>query len=239
MRHFTNYVSVFLLFSFIGWLIELAYRSIRNKRLINPGFMVGVCLPIYGTGGLILYLIFDTELSFINSDILEITLKVIVSSILLTLIEFISGYISLKYYHNRLWDYSDRKFNIMGIICPQFSLAWAVLVIIFYFTCYPWVGGFASYIYEHEVTFLMLGMTMGIFLVDLGYSLKVMDKLRNYAKQVEKTIDFEAFKVSVRERTQNGLKKIKSFSIFKLAHRISAYLDEQNHRNSEKNSDIK
>lgn len=232
MKNFVTFVSIFLLFCFIGWIIEVLYRSFKNKRLINPGFMVGCALPIYGVGALVLYLSFKIDFG-IKTEIIEVLIKILICSVLLTLVEFIAGYISLKHYHNRLWDYSNRKFNIMGIICPEFSLVWTVLAIVFHLVFFRWLDSFGAYIYNNQVTFLMLGMVMGIFLVDLGYSLKILDKVRKYAKQIEETIDFEGFKASVREKATTGIKKIKSFSIFRIAHRLSAYLDDATHKKAE------
>ena len=47
----------FGLYSFIGWIIEVIYRSREQKKLVNPGFLYGPFLPIYGFGAvLVIYL---------------------------------------------------------------------------------------------------------------------------------------------------------------------------------------
>lgn len=222
-------LSIFMLFCFLGWCLEVCYRSIRNKRLINPGFMVGVTLPIYGLGALILYGVFSIPLSNL-SNLTIIIIKVLIASIFLTLIEFLAGFISLKVYHNRLWDYSDRKFNIMGLVCLEFSIYWTLLAIFFYFVFYPWLQTFSFYIYSNTFTILLLGVFYGIFIVDLIYSLKLLDKIRGYALQLQQTINFENLKRQASKRANNGLTKIKSLAIFKLAHRVSVFLDEENQK---------
>ncbi len=229
MKIFITILSIFLLFSFLGWCLEVIYRSIRNKRFINPGFMVGVTLPIYGAGALILYLIFLIDLKFITGA-WEIVLKIIFSSILLTLIEFVAGYVALKVYHNRLWDYSHKKFNIMGLICPEFSFYWTLLTIVFYYLFYPWLGSFGQNVYLNQFLILILGISFGIFLVDLIYSIKLLDKIRSYAIQLQQTVDFENLKRQVREKTNNGLKRIKGLSIFKITYRVSHFIDEESRK---------
>lgn len=54
-------------------------------------------------------------------------------TILMTVIEYIAGYLSLKINKVRLWDYTDQWGNINGIICPKFSLFWGILGAVYYF----------------------------------------------------------------------------------------------------------
>lgn len=226
-------LSIFLLFCVIGWVIEVIYRSSANKHFVNPGFMVGICLPIYGFGGLILYLIFKINMG-ISSIYLDVFLKVLIAAIILTAIEFIGGFISLKVYHNRLWDYRDKKFNIMGLVCPKFSFYWAILSLAFYLLVYSWLDTFTSYIYSHNFMILLLGLSLGIFLVDLAYSIKLLDKIRAYAIRIQENVVFENLKRQAKEKTALRIEKIRGWAIFKMASRISHYLDEENQKFQEK-----
>ena len=46
---------IFMIFSVIGWVIELFFRRfVSTKRWINPGLLKGPYLPIYGIGVLFL-----------------------------------------------------------------------------------------------------------------------------------------------------------------------------------------
>ena len=50
--------KILFIFSFtsvLGWVIETTYRFIMSKKLVNPGFMSGCVVPIYGFGAIILY----------------------------------------------------------------------------------------------------------------------------------------------------------------------------------------
>ena len=53
----------FFFFSISEWIIEVAYRSAKNNHLVNPGFLKGPYLPIYGFGGLLRYLLHMARLS--------------------------------------------------------------------------------------------------------------------------------------------------------------------------------
>ena len=46
----------YIIYSFIGWVLESLYKSILQKKLVNSGFLAGPFCPIYGYGALIMYL---------------------------------------------------------------------------------------------------------------------------------------------------------------------------------------
>ena len=52
-----NNFLYFSFMSFLGWILESAYRSYRERRLVNAGFLSGPFVPIYGLGGVIISLI--------------------------------------------------------------------------------------------------------------------------------------------------------------------------------------
>lgn len=55
--------------------------------------------------------------------------KCLSGSMIITAVEFISGYIiNLKCKLN-VWDYSNCRFNVKGQICPFYSMLWALLCI--------------------------------------------------------------------------------------------------------------
>ena len=40
--------------------------------------------------------------------------------LLTSVLEYITGYILEKVFHNKWWDYSDKPFNIKGYVCLKF-----------------------------------------------------------------------------------------------------------------------
>ena len=56
--------------------------------------------------------------------------KVVILALTATLLEFLCG-LALKYVLGmKAWDYSNLRFNVMGLICPQFALVWGLVVLI-------------------------------------------------------------------------------------------------------------
>lgn len=66
MKILTTLSALFIIGGSTGWLIELVFRRIAHGKWINPGFLSGPCLPLYGFGVLVLYAFCSFDLSFIH-----------------------------------------------------------------------------------------------------------------------------------------------------------------------------
>lgn len=183
---------IFMLFSIIGWLIEFIFRSIKKKRLINPGFMLGITLPIYGFGGVVLYVLWSITIT--NIIWIDIILISVISLIILSTIEYIGGYIALNYYNNRLWDYSNYKYNYKGLICPMFSLLWGIFSLMFYFLIMPWLPQVLIVLETDVWLSYVLGFSYGLFIIDLIYSLDLMNVIKGYAKELDVILNLQILK---------------------------------------------
>ena len=134
MKFFLSLAFLFFIGSTLGWALELFFRRfISSKKWINPGFLTGPYLPIYGFGLCALYLISKVDMSFIQNLILQKILVILFMTIAMTLIEYIAGIIFIKGMKVKLWDYSEEWGNIQGIICPLYTFFWAVISTIYYF----------------------------------------------------------------------------------------------------------
>ena len=43
-------LGLFFLYSFFGWLAEVAFSAVSRKKFVNTGFLTGPVCPIYGVG---------------------------------------------------------------------------------------------------------------------------------------------------------------------------------------------
>ena len=48
--YFPQWILFFFIYSFVGWIWECCYVSVKERRLVNRGFMHGPFLPLYGSG---------------------------------------------------------------------------------------------------------------------------------------------------------------------------------------------
>ncbi|MGF0032044.1 putative ABC transporter permease [Bariatricus sp. SGI.154] len=113
------FVLYFFTYGFLGWCTEVAYATTKELRFVNRGFLNGPICPIYGVGvGVVVMFLEPVENNLI--------LLYIVSTVLVTLIEGLTGYLMDKIFHHKWWDYSNQPLNIGGYVCLLFSLVWGV-----------------------------------------------------------------------------------------------------------------
>ncbi len=205
MKYLVIISTLFVIGSLIGWIIELFFRRfVSQKKWMNPGFLTGPYLPIYGFGVLVLYAVSNIPFGITN-QIVDIIVRILIIGVGMTVVEFIAGLIFIKGLKAKLWDYSDRKGNIMGIICPSFSLIWLVVGSLYYFLLNPFLVEGISWISENLVYTYFVGMVMGAMAVDFAYSIHLATKLKEYKEIAD--LRFEDFKKELRNRIKQLRKK--------------------------------
>lgn len=110
---------IFIIYAFLGWVLEVAFAAFRTGDFVNRGFLNGPVCPIYGCGVLLVV----TVLSPLKGNLLLLFLG---SFILTSAIEFVTGFLLEKLFHNKWWDYSEQRFNICGYVCLLFSVLWGL-----------------------------------------------------------------------------------------------------------------
>lgn len=181
--------SLFAIGCVAGWVLEVFFRRFFSKKnperkWLNPGFCVGPCLPLYGFGLMILYLLaYFGYISGYDDNIWTKLLLFVVMALFMTGVELIAGIISYYGFHMRLWDYSNEWGNFKGLICPKFSLIWGILSAIFYFLIFPMMGGFLIWFNEHLQFGFFIGLFYGVFIIDVLVSSGAALKIRTYAKE--------------------------------------------------------
>ena len=201
---------LFMVGSMAGWVIELFFRrfiSSKNpeRKWINPGFLVGPCLPLYGFGLASMFVM--SILPYIGLDYskgltpLQVVLTVLAMGVMMTLIEYIAGLIFIKGMKIKLWDYSDEPLNLQGIICIRFSIIWTVLAGVYYFFIQPYAIMLVKWFGANIGFTFIVGMFYGIFLIDLCYSFNVCSKIRKFAVDNQVVVRYEALKQEIRRDT--------------------------------------
>ena len=209
MKYLVIVSTLFVIGSLVGWVIELFFRRfVSQKKWMNPGFLTGPYLPIYGSGVVVLYAISNMPLG-ISIKVWDIIVRILIIGVGMTLIEFIAGLIFIKGLKVKLWDYSDQKGNIMGIICPQFSLIWIIVGSLYYFFVNPFLVMGINWISENLIYTYFIGAFIGMMVVDFAYSIHLATKLKEF-KELQ-GMRFEDFKKEFKKRIKsiNLIKKEK------------------------------
>lgn len=204
MDMFLTLAFLFFIGSVAGWIMELLFRhycSIGNpeRKWINPGFCTGPYLPLYGCGLCLLYLIAGLEnLQFISDPFWNKVILFILMAVCMTAIEYIAGIMSLKILKVRLWDYTTEKFNIQGIICPKFSMIWALLGALYYFLIHPHILGALAWLSDNLAFSFVIGLFYGFFIIDAAQSVQLVAKLKKFAEENDVVVRYESIKAHIR-----------------------------------------
>lgn len=165
MLVFKHYFSLFITYAFIGWVMEVVWNLITDKKLVNRGFLIGPYCPIYGVGCLLLIILLDR---FKHDPVLLFFMSIIVCSIL----EYSTSYIMEKLFKARWWDYSEYKFNLNGRICAATMIPFGILgVLVVYYLNPVFVNiiDFNNYLY-FGILFL--------FVLDLCVSFGIIESMK-------------------------------------------------------------
>ena len=217
MNVFLELAFLFFMGSVSGWVLEVFYRRFFSKanpehKWINPGFCTGPYLPLYGFGLCFMYLIASLEkFSIIVEPFWNKVLLFFVMALCMTLIEYIAGILSLKVIKVRLWDYTDEWGNIEGIICPKFSLFWAILGALYYFFIHPNMLDAVHWLSQNLAFSFVIGLFFGIFIIDVAHSVQFISKLKKFAEENNVVVKYETLKANIRTHYEATAQKYHFF----------------------------
>ncbi len=117
-----QWMTYFFIYSFLGWIFESTYVSLKERRWVNRGFLKGPFLPIYGSGAVMMLVV---SRPFADDPVLIY----IAGFIGATLLELVTGAAIEAVFKVRYWDYSYQKLNYKGYICLSSSVAWGFFTI--------------------------------------------------------------------------------------------------------------
>lgn len=174
-------ICIFLIYSFFGWCTEVAYAGVTRGIFVNRGFLNGPYCPIYGCGMVIVI-----ELLYPIRDNLIV---LFVGSFLLTsVLEFFTGFILEKLFHNKWWDYSNVPFNIMGYVCLKFSICWGLAGTFFIDIIHPIVYKFILLI-PSVVGIIVVSVLAVLFAADCGITVATILKLNKHLKLMDEVAE--------------------------------------------------
>ena len=168
-------LTYFIIYSFLGWVMESVFRSIIEKKIINTGFLRGPFCPIYGIGAIIMLIFLER---FQDRPILLFFIAIT----LLTAWEYIVGVILEKLFNTKYWDYSDHKINFQGRICLTNSICWGFLGVGFVKYIHPFIQDLISKI-DIQILYYSITIISIVMLVDL---ISTIVKVKNIKMTLEK-----------------------------------------------------
>ena len=111
--------SFFLCILLLGWIFESTYVSLKQKRLVNRGFLRLPMLPLYGSGAVMMLRVSLPVRDSLPSSIFPVYRAA-------TALEYVTGAVMERLFKVRYWDYSSQPFQLHGYICLSSSIAWGI-----------------------------------------------------------------------------------------------------------------
>lgn len=85
----------FFIYGFLGWCSEVAFAAFKQHSFVNRGFLNGPICPIYGIGVTVV-------VASLQPYVGNLILLYITSTILVTFLEWLTGFLLEKMFHHRL-----------------------------------------------------------------------------------------------------------------------------------------
>ena len=189
---------MFIFYSICGWIIEVINVSIVEKKIVDRGFLIGPYCPIYGVGGLYIYIFLN---KYYNDPVALFSLTIVECAIL----EYLTSLIMEKIFKTRWWDYTDKKFNINGRICLETLVLFGLGGIISTYLVNPYLIKFINFINPSVLNVIAIVLAI-IFLVDSIVSFRIIYNFKLVANDVRKD--------STNEITAKVKEELKNKSIF-------------------------
>ena len=162
---------VFMIYSFLGWIVEIIDIYILYGKVVNRGFLIGPYCPIYGVGALII----TFTLTYYKEDLFVLF---IMSMFFCVVLEYFTSYVMEKLFKTRWWDYSDRKFNLNGRVSLFETVCFGVLGLLVIYVLNPLLFSLLNYIPDLLLKILAVVIFV-IFLLDVVVSLKIISGIKN------------------------------------------------------------
>lgn len=113
--HLYKYLFLFLVGGFTYFYIEILFRGYSHFSMIICG---GLAFILCGAINQLMHF----RISLIS--------QMILSTIIITGLEFVTGYLVNMRLHWNVWDYSGMPYNLYGQICVAYSAIWLVLSLV-------------------------------------------------------------------------------------------------------------
>lgn len=152
------YFLLFMIYSVIGWCMEVTCKLIQYKRFINRGFLIGPYCPIYGYGAILITILLR---KYIYDPWVLFVMAILVCGTL----EYLTSFFMEKIFKARWWDYSQRRFNLNGRVCFGTIIPFGILGLFIMYVSNPFLLEKLELIPEVWLNWIS-GILFTIYIVD-------------------------------------------------------------------------
>ena len=227
------YFLLFIIYSMLGWCMEVTWGLIEHKKFINRGFLIGPYCPIYGYGAILITFLLK---KYVDDAFTLFIMAILVCGIL----EYATSYFMEKIFKARWWDYSKTKFNINGRICLETIIPFGLLGLLIMYVTNPFFIEKIEQLPEIWLN-ILFWLLLILFITDNIVSTVVISYINKALKFIGKELDnteeitkkirevlkqksplhrrlanaypkFEAVKIKIKEKTEEIKKQVEEQS---------------------------
>lgn len=179
-----QYFDYFVIFSFVGWVYECTYCTVKEKHWQNRGFLFGPVCPIYGCGVVGAMIIFHLLPPMPQGTGYPAWETFLICAVGSAIMEYLTSWVLEKCFHAVWWDYSNVPLNLHGRICLPatcgFGLAGIVVVKFFL----PFLASLPTD--SHPVTNEILSIVFAVVIgMDLALTVASLTKILDRMGEIE------------------------------------------------------
>lgn len=175
------YFLLFMIYSFIGWCMEVTLKLIESRKFVNRGFLIGPYCPIYGYGAILI--------TFLLKKYTDDVLALFIMAILVCgILEYTTSYCMEKIFKARWWDYSKNKFNINGRVCLETIIPFGLLGLLIMYVTNPFFLAKLNQLPEIWLNILFWTLLV-LFIADNIVSTVVISYIKKALKFIGKELD--------------------------------------------------
>ena len=179
-------INWFWIYSFLGWIWESCYVSVKEKKLVNRGFVVGPVCTIYGFGAVSVYLILKPVSG-------SMPLLYLGGVIVPTILEYLTAVVMEGVFHTSWWDYSHNKYNFQGRICLGASLGWGIFSVVLFHVLHPFVSSLVELYSMATGKILMVCVTIlygADFITSFMGAMQISKRLQSMESVMEELYEY-------------------------------------------------
>jgi uncharacterized membrane protein len=176
-----QWLIFFYIYCFLGWCFESAYVSIKERKFVNRGFMVGPFLPIYGSGAICVLIA--------SLPLRQWPIAVYFGgAFAATALELVTGILMEALFKVRYWDYTPKPFNFKGYICLGSSITWGFFSLGMVYGFHKPIERFVLMFSDNVTSVVAIVLTVYIS-ADFASSFKTAMNLREVLIKAQQVLD--------------------------------------------------
>lgn len=161
----------FLIYSFLGWCLEVIYAAVQKRKFVNRGLLNGVLCPVYGISMTFILIFFSSLKS-------QVFFLFCACFIITSVVEFLAGTVTERLMGRKCWDYSGYRDHLGSYVCIRFSFIWAVIAVLDIKFLHPWLESVIDMIPKTFGEIIALLLT-GLAALDMITTVAALRKIKN------------------------------------------------------------